>query len=309
MRFRRRRSLKQRFEWRRGLEQTEPLKGQVWTRSEQSVREPDVHWAWRGLAAGAAVVECALLGWLWFGPALTVHSVYIDGAQHMTRAQVARAAGLGGETSVLSVDGQSARQHLLNQTWVRTATVDPQLPGSVVIRVSEWQPIAGYHAGKSGKVFYLSAQAIVLGPATVAGTLVDVQGPAGSDPRVGDHPLDTQLLTALINIQRGLPALIGQEAAGFVLDSCGDLTLVAKRGWKVYFGRVLTPEEFTTLRDKLSALKAIAGQVNYNSADLEYVNVMNPAEAAVGYRSLEPVPPSPTPGAPTPSPSPGATCR
>lgn len=309
MRFRRRRSLKRRLDWRRGLEQTEPLKGQVWTRSEQSVREPDVHRAWRGLAGGAAVVECALLAWLWFGPALSVQSVYVDGAQHMTHAQVSRAAGLGGQTSVLSVDGESAREHLLNEVWVRTATVYPQLPGSVVIRVSEWQPIAGYHAGKSTKVFYLSDQAIVLGPGTAMGTLVDVQGPAGSDPRVGDHPLDAQLLTALVNIQRGLPALIGQEAAGFVFDSCGDLTLVAKRGWKVYFGRVLTPEEFTTLRDKLSALKAIAGQVNYNSADLEYVNVMNPAEAAVGYKSREPAPVSPTPGAPTPPPSPGAACK
>jgi cell division septal protein FtsQ len=311
MRLRRRRSLRQRFDWRRGLEQTEPLTGQVWTRSEQSVREPDVHWAWRGVAGGAAVVECALLAWLWFGPALSVQSVYVDGAQHMTQAQVSRAAGLGGQTSVLSVDGESARQRLLNQVWVRTATVHPQLPGSVVIQLSEWQPIAGYHAGKSTKVFYLSDQAIVLGPATAMGTLVDVQGPAGSDPRVGDHPLDAQLLTALVNIQRGLPALIGQEAAGFVFDSCGDLTLVAKRGWKVYFGRVLTPEEFTTLRDKLSALKAIAGQVNYNSADLEYVNVMNPAEAAVGFKSREPAPASPTPGAatPAPSPSPGAVCK
>ncbi len=309
MRLRRRRSLKQRIDWRRGLEKTEPLTGQVWTRSEQSVREPDVHWAWRGLAAGAAVAECVLLAWLWFGPALSVQSIYVDGAQHMTHAQVSRAAGLGGATSILSVDGAAARQHLLNQVWVRTATVDPQLPGSVMIRVSEWQPIAGYHAGKSTKVFYLSDQATVLGPATAMGTLVDVQGPAGSDPRIGDHPLDAQLLTALVNIQRGLPALIGQEASGFIFDSCGDLTLVAKRGWKVYFGRVLTPEEFSTLRDKLSALKAIASQVNYNSADLEYVNVMNPAEAAVGYKSREPVPASPTPGAPAPSPSPGAVCK
>jgi hypothetical protein len=148
----------------------------------------------------------------------------------------------------------------------------------------------------------------VLGPTTVEGTLVDVQGPAGADPRVGDHPLDTQLLTALVNIQRGLPALIGQEVSGFVFDSCCELTLVAKRGWKVYFGRVLTPEEFATLRDKLSALKAIARQVNYNSADLEYVNVMNPSEAAVGYKSLEPAVPSPAAGA-SPAPTPAPTCK
>ena len=150
----------------------------------------------------------------------------------------------------------------------------------------------------------LSDQAVVLGPAATQETLVDVQGPAGTDPRVGDHALDVQLLTALVNIQRGFPGLIKQDVAGFVFDSCGQLTLVAKRGWKVYFGRVLTPEEFLTLRDKLTALKAIAANVNYNSADLEYVNVMNPAEAAVGYKSREPAPPSPgTTPEPTPIPT------
>ena len=307
MRFRRRRSLLG-ARPRRGLEQSEPLKGQVWTRSEQALREPDVHWAWRGLAAGVAVAECALLAWLWFGPALSVQTVAVEGTQHMTSSQIARAAGLGGGTSVLSVDGVSARQRLLGQTWVRAATVDPQLPGIVLIRVSEWQPIAGYHAGKSGKLFFLSDQAVVLGPTTAEGTLVDVQGPAGADPRVGDHPLDAQLLTALVNIQRDLPGLIGQVVAGFVFDSCGELTLVAKRGWKVYFGRVLTPEEYATLRDKLTALKAIAGQVNYNSADLEYVNVMNPAEAAVGFKSREPAAPSPAAGA-SPAPTPAPACK
>jgi cell division septal protein FtsQ len=303
MRFRRRRSL---FPSRRSLEQSEPLKGQLWTRSEQALREPDVSLMWRGLAAFAAIAECALLAWLWFGPALAVQTVDVQGAQHLTRAQVARAAGLTEGASILSIDGESDRQRLLGQTWVRTATVIPQLPGAVVIRVSEWQPIAAYHAGKSVKVFWLSDQAIVLGLASNVGPLVDVQGPAGTDPKVGDKPLDAQLLTALVNIQRSLPSLIGQDVAGFVFDSCGQLTLVAKKGWKVYFGRVLTPEEFTSLHDKLIALKAIAGQVNYNSADLEYVNVMNPSEAAVGYKSLEP---KPTPGTPQPSPTPAAICK
>jgi cell division septal protein FtsQ len=310
MKFRRRRSLMPRVDWRGRLEHTEPLKGQLWTRSEQALREPDVHWAWRGLAVGAAVAECALLVWLWLGPALAVQNIDIVGAQHMTRAQVTRAAGLSEGASVLSVDGESSRQHLLNQTWVRAATVVPQLPGAVLIRVSEWQPVAGYHAGKNGKLYFLSDQAIVLGPAVPTGPLVDVQGPAGADPKVGDRPLDVLLLVALVNIQRGLPGLIGQEVGGFIFDSCGQLTLVAKRGWKVYFGRVLTPEEFTTLRDKVAALKAIAGNVNYSSPDLDYVNVMNPSEPAVGLKSLQPKPAPPAPGStPQPAPTPASACK
>lgn len=269
-----------------------------------------MHWAWRGLAATAAVAECVLLGWLWFGSALSVQTMEVDGVQHMTRSQVARAAGLAYGASVLSIDGEAAGRHLKGQTWVRTATVVPQLPGGVLIRVSEWQPIAVYHSGKSAKLFYLSDQAIVLGPTASAGLLVDVQGPAGPDPKVGAQPLDPTLLTALVNMQRGFPALIHQDVAGFVFDSCGELTLLTKRGWKVYFGRVLTPEEFANLRDKLTALKAIAGGVDYASTDLEYVNVMNPAEPAVGLKSREPAPPTPAPGAtPAPSPTPAPACK
>ena len=311
MKLRRRRSILPRVGWRRDLEASEPLKGQLWTRSEKSLREPDVYWARRALAMGVAVALCSVLGWLWFGPALSVTTVQVTGAQHLTSAQITQMAGLGGGASVLSVDAEADRLKLLNQTWVQGATVIPQLPGSVLVEISEWQPAAVYHSGTNTSLFLMSDQAVILAPAPSAAGLVDVQGPSGADPKVGSRPVEQVLLTALVNMQRGFPALLGQQVSGFIFDSCGNLTLIAKRGWKVYFGRVLTPEEFVTLHDKVAALKAIQGRgnVNYNSTDLEYVNVMNPAEPAVGFRSrLNPPTPSPSPGAtPRPSPSPSPT--
>jgi len=321
VKLRRRRSFIPRLSWlprikwlprirlRRGLEASEPLKGQLWTRSERSLREPDVHWSLRAVAATAAVLEVALLGWLWFGPALAMRTVNVAGAQHLTSLQVAEAAGLANGGSVLAVDGEADRQHLLAQTWVQAAKVVPQLSGSVEVTITEWQPVAVYHAGKNPTLFLMSDQAVVLGSTAAVVGLVDVQGPGGADPKVGEQAL----LVAMVNMQRGFPALLGQQVAGFIFDSCGDLTLVSKRGWKVYFGRVLTPEEFKALNDKVAALKAIAGRgnVNYNSADLEYVNVMNPTEPAVSLRSAHPTP-TPSPGAtPRPSPSPSAapTCK
>ena len=143
MRLRRRRSFLSGISWlprlswlprirlRRGLEASEPLKGQLWTRSERSLREPDVHWSLRAVAATAAVAEVALLGWLWFGPALSVRTVSVAGAQHLTSLQVAEAAGLTTGGSVLAVDGEADRQHLLRQTWLQAAKVEPQLSGSV----------------------------------------------------------------------------------------------------------------------------------------------------------------------------------
>ena len=299
MRLRRRRSAVARAPWPEGLERTEPLRGQLWTRPEAAAREPDVHWARRSLAALVALGEIALLAWLWFGPVFAVRAVEVFGTRHMTPSEVAQAAGLRGNGSVLSVDGASAKQRLQDQVWVRSATVQPELPGSVVVQVSEWQPVAVYHAGRSKNLFWMSSQAVILGAAANAAGLVDIQGPGGGDPHPGDRVLDPQLLTALVNIQRAMPALVGQDVAGFTFDSCGNLTMLAKRGWKVYFGLVLTPEEFASLRDKLTALKAIAGNgnVDYSSTDLDYVNVMNPSEPAVAYKSKEPPAPSPSPGA------------
>ena len=305
MKFRRRSSLLPRAPWPNGIERTEPLRGQLWTRSERALKPPAVHWAWRVLAAAAAGLEIALLVWLWFGPALALRSVQVTGAHHLSATQVKAAAGISSHGSVISIDGESARGRLLDQVWVRTATVEPLLPGTVVIQVSEWEPVAAYHAGPSTRLYLLSSQAVVLGPTPSAGGLVDIQGPAGGEPHAGERALDPQLLTALVNIERGFPTLLGQDVAGFIFDSCGNLTLVAKRGWKIYFGRVLTPEEFASLRDKLTTLKAIAGNgnVNYASSDLLYVNVMNPSEPAVGYRSRQPAPVSPSPGA-SPPPNP-----
>ena len=297
--------------WPEGLERTEPLQGRTWTRPERPQAKRDTAAGWRALAVVVAGLEIGLLVWLSFGGGLGLRTIQVTGAHHMTSAQIVHAAGLGGGGSVLSVDGVAAERRLLDQVWIRTATVQPQLPGNVVIHVTEWQPVAAYRAGTSAKLFLLSDQSVILGPTPSAGTMIVIQGPAGSDPRAGDRPLDPQLLTALVNIQRDLPALIGQQVSGFVFDSCGDLTLVAKRGWKVYFGRVLTPEEFASLHDKLAALKAISGNgnVDYSSADLEYVNVMNPAEPAVGLKSREPAPVSPSPGAAPAPASPPSPCR
>jgi len=180
MRPRRRRSLFPRLIRREKLEASEPLKGQLWTRSERGLKEPDVSLAWRGAAALAAAAEVGVFLWLWFGPLLAVQTVDVTGTHHLSAAQVEQAAGFGEGSSVISIDGTAGEQRLLSQTWVRTASVQTQLPGTIVIQISEWQPVAAYHSGKSTKLFWLSSQAVVRGSAPNDGGLVDIQGPAGA---------------------------------------------------------------------------------------------------------------------------------
>src|SRR6202521_1743679 len=108
MRLRRRRVARPRINWRQEVESKDQLKGHVWTRSERSLRPPDVPWPLRAVAVLAAVVECVAPGWLWFGPPLAVREVHVVGGCRLTSARVVAAAGLSEGASVRRVDGQSA---------------------------------------------------------------------------------------------------------------------------------------------------------------------------------------------------------
>jgi cell division septal protein FtsQ len=240
---------------------------------------------------------------LMIAPVFHVRRVDVSGNRRLTADQVVTAAGLRHPGSVFQVDSGTLERRVASLTWVRAAWVSPQLPDRVSIRVDEWQPVAVYRAG-GGQPWYLSDQAVALGPAgdADAAPLLGIDGPAEPAPRTGRAPLDRALLTALVNIQRGLPNLIGQEVQSFTIDACGSLTLNARRGWKAQFGRVLTPDELRALKDKVAALRslAVSGSVDYNSAGLQYVNVMNPQVVAVPDRSrtAKPARASPAP-APT----------
>ena len=62
MKFRRRSSRFPSINWGERIDRAEPLKGQLWTRSEKALKEPDVHWSRRAAAGAVAVLGCVLLG-------------------------------------------------------------------------------------------------------------------------------------------------------------------------------------------------------------------------------------------------------
>jgi cell division septal protein FtsQ len=258
---------------------------------------------WRAGAVLLALAEAGLLAWLLFGPAFALRQVDVVGAHRLTPAQVRAAAGLDRSGSVFALDAATIARKLGGTAWVKDARVEPRLPDGAVIRVEEWQPVAVFKAGPQSPAWYLSGEAIALGQATAPAGLLDLEWPAGPQPKTGQRVMEVALLVTLINMQRALPGLLGQDVQSFNLDGCANLTLTARKGWKAYFGRVLTPEELSSLKDKLAALKSISVAVDYNSADLEYVNVMNPYAPAVKLKSAKPAP-VPTPAVAKPSPTP-----
>lgn len=300
MKFRRRRSsLLPRPDW-RSRTPGGPAPGAPWSRAERagpvaSGRGPR---RLRAVCLLLAGVELCALASLALPQLFPVRHVNVTGLHHLRAAEVERAAGLSRPLSVFSVDGAGVHRRLASLPWVRDVEVSTVLPDAVRVSVSEWQPVAVFHPAGSTNLVYLSDQGAVLGPGAETPALLSIEGPAASDPRPGRAAIDGRLLTALVNIQRGLPALIGEQVALMSIDCTGNLTMTTGHGWKAYFGRVLTPEEFGTLKDKLGALKAISADVNLHSADLSYVNLMNASAPAVGPPKLagKPVPvPAATP--------------
>jgi cell division septal protein FtsQ len=271
--------------------QASPIAGQVWTRA--SLRRPKQLASgrrWRALAVAAALAELAALAWLLAGPAFQVRHVEVTGTRHLPPERVIAVAGLGRPASVFSVDPSTVRRRLAGNPWVRSSTVTTELPDRVLVRIDEWAPVAVYRAGPGGP-FYLSGQAVALGAASGPERLVEILGPAQPEPRPGHAVMEVPLLVALVNIQRAFPGQFGQEVARYQTDCAGNLSLETRRGWKVHFGRVITPEEFSALRLKLSALKAVQAREDFNSPDLEYVNLMDASMPAVKRRSAGPAPP------------------
>jgi cell division septal protein FtsQ len=262
------------------------------------VVDPGVRWR-RILALGLASLELVALVVGLLHPAMTVRHVDVSGEHRLEAGQVVAASGLDRGGSILGVDPSVVAARLQRSTWVRSSQVTAQLPDRVLIRIDEWKPVAVYQPA-SGPAYFLSDQAVALGPLgdqDAPGDLLPVQAPQAVEPRPGARVLDPRLLTALVNIQRTLPRLIGQDVKVFTVDSCGNLTLVSSRGWQAQFGRMLTGEEIATLHDKVAALRAVAPDVDYNSPDLQTVNVMNPAAVAVRNK------PKSTPARATPTPA------
>jgi cell division septal protein FtsQ len=260
---------------------------------------------WRLLALSLAAAEVAGAGWALRNDALAVRQVTVTGVRHLTQQQVDGATGLTPGTSVLSVDGDGIRRDLERLAWVRTASVQPLLPDRVAISIVEWQPVAVYRSGAAGQLFYLNDQGDVLALAAAAGQLPVVQGAGSTQPKVGSRPLEPRLLSALVRLQSAFPAVYGQPVATFELDCVGSLTLTTARGVTVYFGRVLTPEEYASLSPKLSALNSIvtADPDVRNPDKVQYINLEDVQQPAVKFKADKaPAPPTPAPGAPKPSP-------
>jgi cell division septal protein FtsQ len=163
------------------------------------------------LTLGRLLVVCALVGFGMYravdlvlsAEALTVTRITVRGNERLSRGEVlALLDGLRGE-SMVTADLERWRQKLLSSPWVADAALRRELPGTLVVLVSERQPMA---IGRIADALYLIDR---------QGTIIDEFGPNYAE-------FDLPLVDGLASRRPGAP-LVDDARAALAARAISDL--------------------------------------------------------------------------------------
>ena len=238
----------------------------------------------RGGGAVALVLgEIGLLVALLVLPVFHAAGIDVRGARLLSHQAILDAAGIGDTQSIFTIDGDAVRQRLERLPWVRRASVETELPATVRISITEWDPLLEVQRGDSSVL-------IAGGGATVdrrsvrdsalpaVPVLIDERAaPAGDPP-----PLDDSLVRLLPAIAAGFPNAVGCAVADFRWQPDGRLTIESACRWTAILGRVADSAAVAAIPAQIAALAALKGRLNFARPDFGYVDLEEPTAPAVG---------------------------
>jgi cell division septal protein FtsQ len=267
------------------------------------------------------LVQLVALGALLVAPTFHVSTIAISGARLMSRDAIVSAADIGSSQSIFTVDGQAVRHRLEHLPWVRSASVETELPGTVRISITEWTPVLRVHDARGDRLVAPGGES--LDTAATAGlTLPALALLTDERPFTdGRQPaLDPTLMRTLVAVEQAFPSTFGVKVARFDWQPDGRLAIVAATGWRAILGNVANDADVAAIPGQLNALAALKPKLNLLVPTFGYIDLANTSAPAVGGKPGQPdvvpsVPatgststatPSPTPS-PTPKPSPTPT--
>lgn len=121
-----------------------------------------------------------------------VREVSVTGQQRVTAQHILEVAGIDNSPNVLSLDLDAVRARLLEDPWIRSASVERQLPDRLVVKVQENSPVALVALG----ALYLADQHGALFKRVEAGEHFDLPVLTGlhKDDLAPGAPADRRLL-------------------------------------------------------------------------------------------------------------------
>lgn len=214
------------------------------------------------VATGTLVVLGSGYG-LTRSPLLDVDAVELAGAVRTARADALAAAGLDRPRQLVDLDPGTVSRRLERLPWVADASVTRRWPGTVVLRITEREPVAVLAAGE--RWAEIDAEGRVLGladrPPTGLPVLEGVEAGGVGSHLEGPAAAAAEIAAALPD---GLRRTVASVRAG---DAGVELALVP-RGTAV-----LGPA--TEVGDKLVALQTVLAEVDPTTVELIDVRVPN----------------------------------
>jgi POTRA domain, FtsQ-type len=240
----------------------------------------------RRLAAAAfLLVQVGVLAALLVSPAFKVHTVDVSGDRLLTRDAVLAAASVP-QTSLFIIDGDAIRARLTALPWVRAATVTTQLPSTVHIAVTEWQPDVLLRHGEDSTFVAANGATLAYTQATAAAR----RGiPLLLDYRPGSQQqLVSGLADLLASAAQRWQATFGCTLDAFVISNSNVFSAWCSSGWQAVFGALDSSDAVAAIPGQLEVLAALKGRINLVKPGFGYVNLENIGAPAIGGKPGEP---------------------
>jgi POTRA domain, FtsQ-type len=254
-------------------------------RSPPVVRSRGGHTVRRLVAAAVLVVQLGILAVLLVSPAFKVHTIDVSGDRLLSRGAVLAAAQVP-QSSLFTIDSDAIRTRLATLPWVRTATVTTQLPSTLTIAVTEWQPDVLLRHGADST--FVAANGATL--AYTQATATARQGvPLLLDYRAGaQQPLVNGFADLLAGAAQRWKATYGCTLDAFVISNSNVLSAWCHSGWQAVFGALDSSDAVAAIPGQLEVLAALKGRINFVKASFGYVNLENAGAPAIGGKPGEP---------------------
>lgn len=223
---------------------------------------------WLADAGDRALAVSAALG-------LVVDEINVEGRETTDAATIMAALAADRGTPILAVSPSRAKQQLESLPWVRSATIERRLPGTLIVRLSERHPLAVWQ--HDGKLDLIDKQGEVIAVKDL-GRFAKLPTVVGE--RAAGHA------AALLEMLGREPELAARVSAAVRVDN---------RRWNVRIDKaidVLLPEEDAA--GAWARLAALEHEGNLLKRDVQTVDMRLPDRLVL--RTIAPAPKEAAPG-------------